>query len=256
MGLAEPSPSSLPSSVEPGSALWWAERHDRLQRRRPRAEGFTVEQIVECALSIVDDEGLEALTVRHLARRLDTGSATLYRHVASRDELLVLLVDRVLGDVQYPPDDLPGREQVVWLSTELRRVLMDHPDLVPALRAAPLIGPNALKGSEHALASLLSSGLALEIALPAYLALIDYVLGTVFFDTGRSSPRHLDDDTDGLPFLSPGDFPTLSAHSSQLDVPSEADVFAFGLRTFLDGLDARFLAVGGAEDGPHAITDR
>jgi hypothetical protein len=76
--------------------------------------------------------------------------------------------------------------------------------------------------------------------VPAYLALVDYVLGTVFFDTGRSSTRHLDDDARDLPPLPPGDFPTLSSHTAEISVPSEADVFSFGLHTFLDGLDARF----------------
>lgn len=230
-------------SPEPGSARWWAERQERLGRRRPRADGFTVEQIVEAALQIVDDEGLDALTVRNLADRLGTGSATLYRHVASRDELLVLLVDRVIGDVRFPGAEVVGRERVEVLATELRRVLMDHPGLVPALRAAPLMGPNAMTGSEHGLASLIDAGFEVSVALPAYLALVDYVLGTVFFDTGRSSPRQVDATAAELAALPTSDHPTLREHFDALQlVPSEEDVFSFGLRAFLDGLEARFLA--------------
>src|SRR5436853_107267 len=66
-------------------------RSIRLARRRPRSEGLTIERIIDEALALVDEEGLDALTVRRLATRLDTGSATLYRHVASRTELLVLM---------------------------------------------------------------------------------------------------------------------------------------------------------------------
>jgi AcrR family transcriptional regulator len=55
-----------------------------LERRRPRVDGLTIERVVDEALALVDSEGLDALTVRGLAARFDTSSATLYRHVASR----------------------------------------------------------------------------------------------------------------------------------------------------------------------------
>ena len=227
-------------AAEPGSARWWTDRRERLERRRPRSDGLTVEQIVEAALVIVDDEGLEALTVRRLAARFETGSATLYRHIASRDELLVLLVDRVIGDVRLPGDDVHGRARVECLAVELRRVLMDHPSLVPALRAAPLVGPNAMRGSEHGLAALIESGFPPEVAVPAYLALVDYVLGTVFFDTGRSSPHRQERHADVLA-VSPDEHPTLASHLDGVlaSAPTEDVVFTFGLRTFLDGLDAQ-----------------
>ncbi|CAN5606539.1 TetR/AcrR family transcriptional regulator [soil metagenome] len=205
----------------PGSPLWWLAHQDRQSRRKPRADGLTVERIVLAALAVVDHEGLEALTVRRLAEHLGTGSASLYRHVASRDELLVLLVDHVLGDVVLADEALTGRDQVAWLAGELRRVLMDHPNLVPALSTAPLLGPNALRGTDGALRYLLSAGYPVGVAVPAYLALIDYVLGTVFFDT--------------------------STAGSNVSLPSADAVFSFGLTTFLDGLEVRFLSGGTRE---------
>lgn len=240
MALAEPA-GVEEQPPEPGSARWWAARAERLDRRRPRADGFTVEQIVEAALQLVDEESLEALTVRRLAGELGTGSATLYRHVASRDELLVLLVDRVIGDVRYPDDALDGRARVVGLASELRRVLMGHPHLVPALRAAPLLGPNARKGSARAVAALLDAGFPAEVAVPAYLALIDYVLGTVFFDTGRSATWSVEVEAElrrpeaRLPR-------SLAGRLGPVEVPSDDAVFAFGLQVFLDGLEAAGLA--------------
>lgn len=225
---------------EPGSARWWLARDERLGRRRPRATGLRIEQIVEAALRLVDEEGLEALTVRGLAGRLRTGSATLYRHVASRDELLVLMVDRVIGEVKAPPVGAAGRARVEHLASELRRVLMDHPDLVPALRAAPLLGPNARRGSEQAVVALLDAGYAPEVAVPAYLALVDYVLGTVFFDTGRAAHWHAGAADGGEPLLPAADDRVRRLQEAGLPPPSFDDVFSFGLRTFLDGLEGRW----------------
>jgi AcrR family transcriptional regulator len=203
----------------PGSAPWWAALEDRSSRRRPRADGLTLERIVAAAIALVDAEGLATLTVRRLAEELGTGSASLYRHVASREELLVLMVDQVIGEVDLPGDDVPGREGVEQLAHELRRVLLDHAQLLPALTAAPLLGPNAVRGVEVGLRCMLDAGHDDERAIPAVLALIDFVLGTVYFDTssaGRSFAAG-EDVRSGV-------------------VPGADEVFEFGVQVFLAGL--------------------
>ncbi len=211
------------SRVVVGSATWWEERRERAGRRRPRQDGLTSEGIVDAAVRLVDDEGLSALTVRRLAEDLGTGSASLYRHVSSREELLVLMVDRVIGEVVLPGDDLPGRAGVVHLASELRRVLLDHHELLPALTAAPLLGPNALRGVEVGLRCMVDAGYEDADAVPAVLALIDFVLGTVYFDTSSA----------GRSFAEGEGGPGGSA-------PAAEQVFAFGVDTFLAGLEVRF----------------
>ncbi|MCU1393945.1 MAG: hypothetical protein JWM34_2373 [Ilumatobacteraceae bacterium] len=208
---------TAPDGDAVGSAAWWDDRGARLRRRRPRPDGLTIESIIATALSIVDTDGLDVLTVRRLADTLGTGSASLYRHVASREELLVLLVDEVLGEIVLPATGLGGRAKVEWLSIEFRRVLLAHPHLLPALAASPLLGPNAMRGAEAGLANLIEAGFDMPVAMPAYLAMIDYVLGTVYFDTSRAG-RTLRDDL-------------------SIERPTAEEVFRFGLTTFLDGLE-------------------
>jgi AcrR family transcriptional regulator len=235
------SAADFPPPPVPGTAGWWRGRQARDARRRPRTDGLTIERIIGAALALVDVEGLEALTVRRLAEDLATGSASLYRHVASRDELLVLLVDHVIGEVRFPPAERGGRQKVEILSAELRRVLMAHANLLPALTAAPLLGPNAMRGAEHGLANLLEAGFEPAVAVPAYFALIDYVLGTVYFDTssaGRGS-RAGTARTSLIAALPDDGFPTLRANEAMFSVPSVDEVFLFGLSAFLDGLEAR-----------------
>jgi len=227
-----------------GSADWWRDQRARQVRRRPRADGLTIGRITEVALKVVDQDGLDALTVRRLADDLGTGSASLYRHIASRDELLVLLVDHVLGEIQFRPGELEGRAMVEWLAWELRRVLTAHSNLLPALAASPLLGPNALSGAETGLVHLLEAGYEPAVAVPAYLALIDYVLGTVYFDTSRAGrgpgpvdPKGTAELFEALPAEG---FPTLRSNEAELIGATVDDVFRFGLTTFLDGLAHRF----------------
>ena len=232
----------LTGEGEPGSAAWWRERQARDGRRRPRADGLSVEGIIAAALAVVDGDGLDALTVRRLADDLQTGSASLYRHFASRDELLVLLVDHVIGEVDMPPAGLDGRTKTELLAGELRRALMAHPNLLPALTASPLLGPNAMVGSEMALTNLLDAGFDPAAAVPAYLALIDYVLGTVYFDTSSAGRDLMGPDAraellSGLPVEMAAE---LTSNQPVFDIMSADGVFTFGLTTFLDGLECRF----------------
>lgn len=212
-----------------GSLAWWSLREERLSRRRPRADGLTIERIIATALHLIDTEGLDALTMRRLAEELSTGSASLYRHVASRDELVVLVIDDVIGEVVLPPTGLHGRQRVEQLAHELRRVLLTHPNLLGALTTGPLVGPNSRRGTQVALESLLDAGFRPEVAIPAYLALIDFVFGTVSFDLGARS---------GEQDPTRWHWAALSS-AGTLDAPPAEDVFSFGLSVFLDGLELR-----------------
>jgi AcrR family transcriptional regulator len=236
-------PGSGPNALI-GSADWWRDQRDRQRRRRPRADGLTLERITEVALQVVDQDGLDALTVRRLADELGTGSASLYRHIASREELLVLLVDHVLGEIRLRPGEDHGRPMVVWLAAELRRVLMAHSNLLPALAASPLLGPNALLGAEAGLMHLLEAGFEPAVAVPAYLALIDYVLGTVYFDTSRAGrgpePGCNPGPVELFEALPAEGFPTLRSNEAEMMGAQVDEVFHFGLTTFLDGLEHRF----------------
>lgn len=209
-----------------GSAAWWTAYGERLARRRPRVGGLTVEQILDEAIALLDAEGLDGLTVRSLTGRLGTSSASLYRHVASVDELLVLVMDRVLGEVDLPDSRLPARTQLIETSLEFRRVMRSHPGVVPAMRAAPMLGPNAQRGAYSSMSGMIKAGLDPERAVAVYLALNDYVLGSVFFDTAGAGERAAEE----------GLFDAQLAGSRRLFENAHSDeVFRLALDAFLDG---------------------
>src|SRR5581483_5676452 len=80
---------------------------------RRREDPITQEAIVAAALELLDAEGLDGLTMRRVAERLGTGAASLYWHVGSKDGLLDLLLDAVIGEQEVPdPDPERWQEQL------------------------------------------------------------------------------------------------------------------------------------------------
>src|SRR5437762_10968375 len=80
---------------------WWRPVKASGRRRQPLSR----QAIVEAAVRILDAEGADALTVRRLADELNTGPATLYWHIGSKDELGELVYDHVMAEVELPEPD-------------------------------------------------------------------------------------------------------------------------------------------------------
>src|SRR5438128_5045371 len=117
----------------------------RLATLSPRARR-ELDRIVEAAVALADRDGLEALSMRHLATELNTGTTTIYRYVTGRDELLELMVDAVNGgtgdegDLTRPIAE--WRDGLRRVAEGARSRLLDHPWLASQLLTRPTIGPN------------------------------------------------------------------------------------------------------------------
>jgi len=79
-------------------------------RQRPARAPLSPEAIVDAALRVLDREGSTGLSMRRVADELGTGPASLYWHVANKDALVDLIIDRVAGEVPLPEPD-PDRWQ-------------------------------------------------------------------------------------------------------------------------------------------------
>src|ERR1700758_1342265 len=74
---------------------------------RPRGRpALPLDRMLAAALELVDEQGADALSMRSLAQRLESGTATLYRHFASRSELVAMMVDRLLGEIDLDAERL------------------------------------------------------------------------------------------------------------------------------------------------------
>jgi len=135
------------------------------RRGRPARTPLTREAIVDAALRVVDREGTDGLSMRRVAEELGTGPASLYWHVPSKDELINLLVDRVVGEIELPPAD-PARwqEQFREGMVEAKRVFQRHPGVAGLTLGRIPVGPNLVRLAESILALLRGAGVPDRIA--------------------------------------------------------------------------------------------
>src|SRR5437763_11673029 len=115
--------------------------------------------IVNVALAIVDEEGLEGLSMRRVADRLETGPASLYAQVANKDELMELVYDLVLGEIEIPPpNERHWKKQLKTALRAMHDVRVAHRNVAFVSMARVPIGPNMLRIAEGTLAILRAGG--------------------------------------------------------------------------------------------------
>jgi len=100
-------------------------------------KGLTRERLVEAALELIDKQGLEGLSMRALAERLQVKAASLYWHVRDRDELLGLLADAILESVSRPRQRATWRDTVQATANALQRSVSAHKDVSRILLEVP-----------------------------------------------------------------------------------------------------------------------
>ena len=124
--------------------------------------------------------------MRRLADELGTGPASLYRHVSSRDELLVEVADLVLGELEAPDPALHWRDAIEQLAHSLRLVLVGHRGLVVITSNAPLFGPNAMRIRELFWSVMDRDGCDPEFAVQTYAAVMHFVVCSAIFTAGAA----------------------------------------------------------------------
>lgn len=203
----------------------------------------SMEEIGRAALKIVDQEGLRELTMRRLADELGTGPASLYRHVSSRDDLLVEVADLVLGELDAPDPALQWHDAVEQLAHSLRRVLVGHRGLVVISSNAPLLGPNAMRVRELFWNVMDRDGCDPEFSVQTYAAVMHFVVCSAIFSAGvsqRGNTAWSKEATSGvnelLDLLPTRRYPTVLKFSEYVEKIDPEYDFSFGLRALLNGL--------------------
>lgn len=242
----------MPADQPPVPSVWVRER------RRREQPALSADRIVAEAVRLLDEEGLDALSMRGLGARLGAGATSLYRHVASKDELIELVVDEVYGEVEVPghADPAAWRDGLARCAGSLRAMILRHPWVASVLGQVGLaeLGPNLLRRSEAMLALVRGAGFPPGEAERVLDTLIAYVVGiatseaaylSLLARSGRSEQeltgtlrRAAEEALDGHPLLRE-EFTARSGDPLRI----REEGFAYGLDRVLDGLEARLAAL-------------
>ncbi|MFI0410527.1 TetR/AcrR family transcriptional regulator [Actinomadura sp. 3N508] len=226
---------------------------------RPRRDQPTLsrDQIVDAAIELLDAEGLAGLSMRRLGTRLNSGATSVYWHVANKDELLELALDRVMGEVTAPPPHGTNganrtngwRASATAYAHSYRAMIHRHPWTVTLFGSRPMIGPNATRVLDEALVAFGAAGFTGFDLEYAWSLVVDYVIGAAGSEASWQRNQAGVTATDWVEILGPhlarigDDRPAVSAHIRDVWTNETGDIlegrFEFGLACLLDGLEAR-----------------
>ncbi|WP_258369707.1 TetR/AcrR family transcriptional regulator C-terminal domain-containing protein [Georgenia satyanarayanai] len=211
------------------------------------------ERVLATALEIVDADGVEALTMRGLARELGCTAMALYRYAESRDALLDDLVESVMDELVSAPVADEWTAELRRMAHGFRALAVAHPRMVPLLVTRPLATPlglrplGTLRPLETLLGLLIDDGFSPDDALHVYRAFVGLLNGHVLTELQEviADPEESDALLRlGLNRLPPREFPHVRALASELTTYDGATELDKGLDMLIAGLQ-RQLRVGG-----------
>lgn len=168
---------------------------------RPTKALISRSATLKAALKIIDEEGLDSLSIRRLGRELNVQGISLYHHFHNKDAILAGVCELALSDVRTPNSaDTDWREWLLMNAVEYRKALQAHPNLIPVLmRRHPLrIG---LK-EHNATAGLLAvQGAPTEVIMPLLEVLEEMALGSASYQSAVDNDEHSESWRDNYPYL-------------------------------------------------------
>lgn len=203
---------------------------------------LTRDRVLDGAMQLADDIGIEAFTIRRLAAALDVKPMTIYHHVPSKSEIIDGMVDIVFSQIGLPDEDVDWQTAVRARCHSAREVLRRHPWAPPLMESRRDPGSATLRHHDAMLGCFRRAGFSLELTAHAYAVIDSYVYGFAFEEANlpggagdeltEIAAELITEGLAGYPYLA--EF--TSGHVLQ---PGYAfgDSFAFGLDLILEGLD-------------------
>ena len=200
-------------------------------RRRP----LTPQRILDAAIELIDRDGLEALSMRHLGSALSVEAMSLYRHFSSKNALLEAVVGRLLAELLLPvPGSAPWQDSFRALARGYRALLLRHPKAIPLLATLQLSNPGALGAAGAVMALLRGASFDARTAFHVLATAESYVIGFAYWEAGTAGLR-----TEGgaPPLLPPGADPYIVENWAEISHADCDAAFEFGLDVYVAGLE-------------------
>lgn len=145
------------------------------KRTEPRTP-LSRDRVIDAALALVDERGIEALSMRKLADELGVKAMSLYNHVANKDDVLDGIVDAAMTEIAAPPAGADWKTQIKEIAISAHETLLRHPWVVElGLRQRP--GRGLLRYGDSLLGCFREAGFSKELTYHAYHIIEGYILG-------------------------------------------------------------------------------
>lgn len=206
--------------------------------------GLSKQRVVREAILLADREGVDGLSMRRLAGALDAGAMSLYRYVASKEELLDAMIDIVFDEIELPPEGTDWQSAMRQEALSTRQVLARHPWAISLMESRTSPGPANLRHREAVTACLRKAGFSVLMATHANWLINSYVYGHALQEASLpfGNADELAEMTEGvyLPQLPADEFPYLNESAAELIAAGydPAEEFGFGLDLVLNALES------------------
>jgi AcrR family transcriptional regulator len=200
----------------------------------PRPKSLQPSELAAAALSVIDRDGLDALSLRGVAAELGMGTMSLYRYVDGRETLERLVVDLVLSEVELTvPPGTPWTKGVTLVAERIRRAVLAHPAVVPLFMSHRHVALATKRAGNVLLGMLTEAGFSGARRVVAFRALLAYLVGAL--ESQHRGPLS-GSGTQALAALPSAEFPFLAETAKQARSVSAETEFREGLAIVLRGL--------------------
>ncbi|WP_063055444.1 TetR/AcrR family transcriptional regulator [Nocardia salmonicida] len=245
---ADEDAKSITQATQILELLWRHALPSKPGARGPKP-GLTVDDVVSAGIALADRDGLDKLTIRAVAAELGLRAMSLYTYVPSKDALIVLMVDAVAVADTPISADLPVRDRMIAIATQIRAELIEHPWLLEVSPWRQVLGPGRMRRYERQLAAIDGIGLG-DLAMDRAIAVLtDFATGNARLAVAAAgAAAQLSDaqwwEVNGplLARVMPADeFPLAgrvgTAVGEHYQAPADPDgAFDYGVATLVDGL--------------------
>lgn len=216
----------------------------RADRRAP----LNRDRVLHAALSMVDDGGVESLSMRKLGQALGVEAMALYNHVANKEDILAGITDVVMAEIELPSTEEEWQPAVWRFAVSAHVTLVRHPWACNFIMLSTSVFPARMRYMESLLRCLREAGFSPEAASHAYHAIDSHILGFTLWQLGHRMSGDAPQITNTtelaafmatlVPTFSPSEYPYLLEHAEVhfQESDEEEGEFEFGLRLILDGL--------------------
>lgn len=209
------------------------------QRQAADRAPLTRERVLRAGVEFADEHGVEALSMRELARELGFGVMSLYNHVVNKDELLDGMVDLVAGEIKAPPSSGDWKKDMRETAESAHQALLRHA-WASTMWSHRGPGPAKLRHMDSILKCLREAGFTVDVACQGFHAITLHIIGSTLgkLDFPVKAEELPNLASNFLEQMSTEEYPYFAEHvMHHIEATDHPGSFEFVLDLILDGID-------------------